>query len=332
MHEQKTKIEEKTTSKKGSKNIELFSKLQSELANNIVGMRSIFRQIVICFLCDGHVLVEGVPGIAKTSIVREFAKAIRLSFSRIQFSPDLLPADITGTMIYNQKKGEFYMHKGPIFASIIMADEINRAPSKVQSALLEAMQEKQITVWEKSYPLPQPFMVLATQNPLEQEGTYPLPEAQLDRFMMKVTVGYPSKEEELKILQKKLAPTTVETKGVWSKAEINSLKKEIAKVYVDDSIAKYIVNIARATRNAPFAKNSKELVLNGVSPRAAIFLLRAAKANAYLHGMDFVSSDDVKEVASNILSHRIILSYQSISKGMTPEIYIRKILEFVESP
>ena len=224
------------------------------------------------------------------------------------------------------------MHKGPIFASIIMADEINRAPSKVQSALLEAMQEKQITVWEKSYPLPQPFMVLATQNPLEQEGTYPLPEAQLDRFMMKVTVGYPSKEEELKILQKKLAPTTVETKGVWSKSDINSLKKEIAKVYVDDSIAKYIVNIARATRNAPFAKNSKELILNGVSPRAAIFLLRAAKANAYLHGMDFVSSDDVKEVASNILSHRIILSYQSISKGMTPEIYIRKILEFVESP
>lgn len=309
--------------------------LQTELSKVIVGQFEMIDRLLIALLSNGHILLEGVPGLAKTLTIKSLAQAIQAKFSRIQFTPDLLPADVIGTMIYNQQRNEFMVRKGPIFANFILADEINRAPAKVQSALLEAMQEKQVTIGENTFKLDEPFLVLATQNPLEQEGTYPLPEAQVDRFMMKVIVTYPGKQEEQLIIRQQvqdLKPPTVNS--IVSLETIQLGKQLTRQVYIDEKIEKYIVDIVFATRfPADYGLlKMKNIISYGASPRASINLALAAKAHAFLRKRGFVIPDDIKTVAKDILRHRIGLTYEAESENITAETIITEILKTVNVP
>ncbi len=308
-------------------------RLLGEMRKVIVGQRGLLDRLLLGVLCDGHVLLEGVPGLAKTLAVRTFADAVDARFQRIQFTPDLLPADLVGTLIYNQKEGVFTPRKGPLFANVILADEINRAPAKVQSALLEAMQERQVTIGETTFPLPDPFLVLATQNPIEQEGTYPLPEAQLDRFMLKVRVDYPSKEEEKQILERMTAPSLPRVDPVITTAAIASARRAAAEVYVDERIKDYVVNLVHATRRpAEHGLDLGGLIQYGASPRATIFLTMAARAHAFLRGRGYVTPEDIKAIGPDVLRHRVILTYEAEAQEVTPEDVVQRLFDGVEVP
>ncbi len=312
----------------------VIENLFAEIGKSIIGQREILEKTIIGLLTRGHILIEGVPGLAKTYIIKTLAAAVNATFRRIQFTPDLLPADITGTQIYNQKTGDFTPKKGPLFANFILSDEINRAPPKVQSALLEAMQERQVTIGDQTYPLPEPFMVLATQNPIEQEGTYPLPEAQVDRFKQKLVIGYPNKEEEKRIMKQQTAEELPKTKPVVDIKKINSLRDFIFKIHADEKIRDYIIDIVFATRK-PSDYGIKDLdvyIRYGASPRASIYLFEAARAHAFLQRRGFVIPEDVKAAVYDILRHRIILSYEAEAEGVKEEDIIRDILEAVEIP
>tara|TARA_Y100001949_G_C15986510_1_gene330878 strand:- start:955 stop:1917 length:963 start_codon:yes stop_codon:yes gene_type:complete len=316
-----------------SSNYLKIQKVIDEVSKVVVGQDYMIKRLLMGLFTQGHILLEGVPGLAKTLTVNTLSNALKLNFKRIQFTPDLLPSDVIGTMIYNQKKSSFEVKKGPIFSNLILADEINRSPAKVQSALLESMQEKQVTIGEESFKLELPFLVLATQNPIDQEGTYPLPEAQRDRFMMKLNISYPSKEEELKIMQRMSDLNFKNTvKTVLSKKDINSVQGEINSVSISESIQKYIIELVNATRD-PSSVGLDDLsnyISFGASPRASINLSLASKANAFLSNRDYVMPDDIKEVANDVLNHRIILNYEAEAEGVRPESIIRKILEKVE--
>lgn len=312
----------------------IIENLFAEIGKSIIGQREIVEKTIIGLITRGHILIEGVPGLAKTYIIKTLAAAVKATFRRIQFTPDLLPADITGTQIYNQKTGDFTPKKGPLFANFILSDEINRAPPKVQSALLEAMQERQVTIGEETYPLPEPFMVLATQNPIEQEGTYPLPEAQVDRFKQKLVITYPNKEEEKRIMKQQTAEKLPVTKPVVDIKKLNSLRDFIYKIHADEKIRDYIVDIVFATRK-PSDYGIKDLdvyIRYGASPRASIYLFEAARAHAFLQRRGFVIPEDVKAAVYDILRHRIILSYEAEAEGVKEEDIIRDILEAIEIP
>ena len=316
-----------------SKNYLKVQKVLDEVSNVIVGQEYMVKRLLMGLFTQGHILLEGVPGLAKTLTVNTVSNVLKLNFKRIQFTPDLLPSDVIGTMIYNQKKSAFEVKKGPIFSNIILADEINRSPAKVQSALLESMQEKQVTIGESSFKLDVPFLVLATQNPIDQEGTYPLPEAQRDRFMMKLNIDYPSKDEELKIMRRMTDLNfSPKIKTVLTKKDISLIQNEINNVSVSDSIEKYIIEIIFATRK-PSSINLNDLdnfISFGASPRASINLSLSAKANAFLHNRDYVIPDDIKEVAYDVLNHRVILNYEAEAEGVKPKEIIEKILNNIE--
>ncbi len=305
----------------------------SEMQKVIVGQKGLLDRLMIGILSQGHILLEGVPGLAKTLAVKTFSDTIDASFQRIQFTPDLLPADLVGTMIYNQKEGNFYPRKGPVFAQIILADEINRAPAKVQSALLEAMQERQVTISDTSYPLPDPFLVLATQNPIEQEGTYPLPEAQIDRFMLKVKVDYPSLAEEREILERMAIGREPSVSKVVGTGEIIKARTAVSNVYVDERIKDYIVAIVHATRR-PEEHNLeiRNLVQYGASPRATVYLTIASKAHAFLRGRGYVTPEDVKAIGLDVLRHRVILTYEAEAEEVTSEEIVKRVFDAVEVP
>ena len=312
-----------------------ISRVNDELGKVIVGQHKMVERLLIGLLSNGHVLLEGVPGLAKTLSIKSLAQAVHAQFSRIQFTPDLLPADVVGTMIYNQSKNEFFVRRGPIFANFILADEINRAPAKVQSALLEAMQEKQVTIGDTSYKLQEPFLVLATQNPIEQEGTYPLPEAQVDRFMLKVVIGYPTKvEEQMIIRQNTIGVATAPINPVASTTEILAARDLVRQVYLDEKVENYILDIVFATRfpeNYQLAK-LKPLISYGGSPRASINLAMAAKANAFLNKRGYVIPEDVREICADILRHRIGLTYEAEAENVNVEDIINDILRAVNVP
>ncbi|MBI3181035.1 MAG: MoxR family ATPase [Myxococcales bacterium] len=308
--------------------------LAAEAGKVIVGQRQMIERVLIGLLCNGHVLLEGVPGLAKTLTVRTFADAIDAHFMRVQFTPDLLPADLIGTMVYNQHSASFTVRKGPIFANVILADEINRAPAKVQSALLEAMQERQVTIGDQSFPLPSPFIVLATQNPIEQEGTYPLPEAQVDRFMLKVKVGYPSRDEEKQIMDRMSGETLPQASKVISPEHIARARSVLHRIYVDEKVKDYILSIVFATRE-PARYGLKDLsdhIEYGASPRATLFLSQAARAHAFLRHRGFVTPEDVKAVGFDVLRHRISLTYEAEAEELTPEKIIQRIFDRIEVP
>lgn len=305
-----------------------------EVGNVIVGQQYMVERILLALLTGGHILLEGVPGLAKTLTVNTISRTIRTRFQRIQFTPDLLPADLIGTMIYNQQTGTFSVKKGPIFANLILADEINRAPAKVQSALLEAMQEHQVTIGETTYRLDEPFVVMATQNPIEQEGTYPLPEAQVDRFMVMVKVGYPTKEEELAIMDRMTGDSVLDASPVIEPQAILDARSIVSQVYLDPKIKQYIVNIVFATRSPEQhgLPDLKDYIQYGASPRASIFLARAARAHAFLKHRGYVIPEDIKSVGMDILRHRVILTYEAEAEDLTSEDVIRQIFERVEVP
>jgi MoxR-like ATPase len=308
--------------------------LTAEVGKVIVGQKAMVERILIGLLAGGHVLLEGVPGLAKTLTVKTLADSLDMRFQRIQFTPDLLPADIVGTVIYNQNRGEFVSKKGPIFANLVLADEINRAPAKVQSALLEAMQERQVTVGDETHALPDPFLVMATQNPIEQEGTYALPEAQLDRFMLMVKVGYPSKEDERAIMDHMTTGTTVRASPVASPRQIAEARSVLSQIYIDEKIRDYIVNIVHATRD-PKAYGLAELadfIEYGASPRASIYLNLAARAHAFLRRRGYVTPEDIKAIGVDVLRHRVILTYEAEAEEMTSEQVVRKLFEHIEVP
>jgi len=308
-------------------------RLLSEVGQVIVGQRGLLRRLLLALLADGHVLLEGVPGLAKTLSVQTLAQAIQVRFQRIQFTPDLLPADLIGTQIYNPRTAEFHTRPGPIFANLVLADEINRAPAKVQSALLEAMQERQVTIGDSSLALPQPFLVLATQNPIEQEGTYPLPEAQLDRFMLKVLVTYPSQAEEEEIVERMTTGPPPSVRPVAGPAEILAARETVRRVYLDGKIKGYLVNLVFATRQPrDYRLDVEHLIQYGASPRASIYLALAAKAHAFLDQRGHVLPEDVKAVAPDVLRHRIIVSYEAEAEGITSEDLIQRILTTVKVP
>jgi len=306
-----------------------------EIQKVIVGQRYLLERLMVGLLANGHILIEGVPGLAKTTAVKTISATIHTKFQRIQFTPDMLPADLTGTLIYDQRSGNFHIKKGPLFANIILADEINRAPAKVQSALLEAMQERQVTIGEETLKLEEPFLVLATQNPIEQEGTYPLPEAQVDRFMLKVKVNYPTKEEELEILKRMsfTSPHT-STHAVVSPQDILKARRVVDEVYMDEKINRYIIDIVEATRYPDKHKLSdlKGLIHYGASPRASIYLAVAAKAYAFLQGRGYVTPQDIKSIGMDVLRHRVIVSYEAEAEEKTSEDLIKRIFEEVEVP
>ena len=309
-----------------------FQGLAVEVSKVIVGQKEVIDFILNAILCNGHILLEGVPGIAKTTMIKAMSRALGLHFNRIQFTPDLLPADLIGTLIYNPKTQEFETKKGPIFANLILADEINRAPAKVQSALLEAMQEHQVTIGSNTYKLDEPFLVFATQNPIEQEGTYRLPEAQVDRFMFKLLVHYPSLKEEHEIVKRSLSVDVIQK--LLSKEDIMRAQELVGRVYMDEKIIDYIVNIVFATRE-PAQNHLKELqplILYGVSPRATLALFSASKAHAFLKRRHFVTPDDVKAVCPAILRHRLILTYDAEAENVKPDTIIQKILSVVPTP
>ena len=309
------------------------SKIIGEISNVIVGQKYLLERMLIGLLSDGHMLLEGLPGLAKTMAVKSLASTIQASYKRIQFTPDLLPADITGTLIYNPKSGDFDVKKGPVFANIILADEINRAPAKVQSALLEAMQEKQITIGDATYELPKPFLVMATQNPIEQEGTYPLPEAQVDRFMLKLKVGYPDKAEE-KLILEKMTHAVQKLNAVVTLEELERAKKLIDGIYIDEKVKNYIVDIVFASRKPEEYKlgQLKNLIAYGGSPRATINLTLAARAYAFLQGRGYVIPEDIKIIGPDVLRHRILITYEAEADSITSDEIIEKIFGGVEVP
>lgn len=308
--------------------------LQMEIAKIIIGQKYMVERLMVGLLSNGHILLEGVPGLAKTLSVRTLAAAIQAKFQRIQFTPDLLPADLVGTMIYNQKDGTFQPRKGPVFANFILADEINRSPAKVQSALLEAMQERQVTIGEHTYKLPEPFLVLATQNPIEQEGTYPLPEAQVDRFMLKVKIGYPSKEEELLIMRANVNGQPMTPQPVISPADIVKARSVMDQIYMDEKIERYILDIVFATRspkdyNLP---NLTQLISYGASPRATIYLALGAKAYAFIKRRGYVIPEDVRAISLDVLRHRVAVTYEAEAEEVTPEQVVQEVLNKIEVP
>ena len=301
----------------------------------VVGQPQMVERLLIGLLTGGHVLLEGVPGLAKTLTVSTLAAAVEARFQRIQFTPDLLPADLLGTLVYNQAEANFLVKKGPIFANVVLADEVNRAPAKVQSALLEAMQERQVTIGEVTYPLPRPFLVLATQNPIEQEGTYPLPEAQVDRFMLKTVVGYPSRDEELEIMRRMSHATALpETQPVVTPAEILAAREVVGQVYVDGRVEEYVVDLVLATRDpkARGVSGLEGLVATGASPRASIALALAARAHAFLQGRAYVTPDDVRALALDVLRHRVAVTYEAEAEEVGSEHVVRRVLEAVPVP
>jgi MoxR-like ATPase len=313
---------------------ELAQRMRAELHKRIVGQDAMIDRLLLGLLTGGHVLLEGVPGLAKTLTVRSLAETMDATFERIQFTPDLLPADVVGTMIYNQRTGDFTARRGPIFANILLADEINRAPPKVQSALLEAMQEHQVTLGGETYPLPRPFLVLATQNPIEQEGTYPLPEAQVDRFMLKLRVAYPEKHEEKEIMRRMAGREPAAVERVATPEQILAARGEIAGVYMDEKIEDYIVSVVHATRE-PAAYGLGDiipLIQYGASPRASIYLALCARAHAFLHGRGYVLPDDVKAIGPDVLRHRIITSFEAEAEEVTSEDLVHRIFSAVEVP
>lgn len=322
----------KNNSEKIKENAQLFNLLNNEVGKIIVGQESTINFCKLAILCEGHVLLEGLPGIAKTTLIKTLNKAMGLDFSRIQFTPDLLPSDVVGTLIYNQKEHTFETKKGPIFANLVLADEINRAPAKVQAALLEAMQEKQVTIGSHTYKLESPFLVLATQNPVEQEGTYRLPEAQVDRFLFKLHLGYPSKIEERQLLEQQFDFSKVHT--VLHKKDILESQALMRSVYVDDKIKNYIIDLIFATRDPQSYKLNTiaSYILYGASPRATLALYHASQAQAFLKGRHFVTPDDVKTVALPILRHRIVLTYEAQAELLTTDTLIKEILAEVPTP
>jgi MoxR-like ATPase len=317
-----------------AKESSFVDKLENEVGKVIVGQTYMIERILIGLLTGGHVLLEGVPGLAKTLTVRTLCDALSAKFARVQFTPDLLPADLIGTVIYNQQRGEFTSKLGPIHANLVLADEINRAPAKVQSALLEAMQERQVTIGDKTYPLPSPFIVMATQNPIEQEGTYPLPEAQVDRFMLMVKVGYPSREDERKIMDRMTAFEPVKAEQVVTMSELLEAKKVIQQIYVDDKVKDYIVDVVFATREPAKhgLKDLAPLIEFGASPRASIALNMAARAHAFLRHRGYVTPEDVKAIGPDVLRHRLVLTYEADAEEVTAEQVVRRAFEVIEVP
>ncbi len=322
-------IKEQVAQKSGA-----IQNLKNEVNKLLVGQEVMVDRILIALLTGGHILLEGVPGLAKTLTVKTVSDSIQTLFRRIQFTPDLLPADLIGTLIYNPKEGNFSIRKGPIFANLILADEINRAPAKVQSALLEAMQEHQVTIGDETFRLPEPFLVMATQNPIEQEGTYPLPEAQVDRFMLKVTVTYPSRADEKKIVERFAGQSPPPPRAVLSPKELLSISDLISRIYIDDKVVDYIVDIVFATRQPKEYKlgDLEPLIEYGASPRASIYLNQAARAQAFLSGRSYVTPQDVKTVGMDILRHRVIVTYEAEAEEKTSEDVIRRIFEEVPVP
>ncbi len=316
------------------KDSEKLENVRTEVRKVLVGQDVMLSRLLIAMLTGGHVLLEGLPGLAKTTAIKALASAIKCKFNRIQFTPDLLPADLIGTMIYNPREGSFGTRKGPIFANLILADEINRAPSKVQSALLEAMQEHQVTIGDETYVLEEPFLVLATQNPIEQEGTYPLPEAQVDRFMLKIVVDYPSKADERKVVDSVLDDIRREVQPVLDPSQLAQMKQTTASIYMDDKVKDYALDVVAATRRPDEfkMKELKPLIEYGASPRASINLCLAARANAFLAGRGYVTPQDVKDVAPDILRHRIIITYEAEAEEMTTADIVSKVLETVPVP
>ncbi|VBB47826.1 conserved hypothetical protein [uncultured Desulfatiglans sp.] len=311
----------------------LLRRILAEAAKVVVGQKSLMERMLIGLLCEGHLLLEGLPGLAKTTAVKTLAATIRTSFQRIQFTPDLLPADILGTQIYRPDSASFEIRKGPLFHNIILADEINRAPAKVQSALLEAMQERQVTIGETTFVLGRPFLVLATQNPIEQEGTYPLPEAQIDRFMLKVRVDYPSAEEEKEILLRAFQSPENAVEGVLDTPRLDKAREVMAAIHMEEKIVDYIVRLARATRRpADFGLDFASMIHYGASPRASIWLAQAARAHAFLQGRGYVTPQDVKALAPDVFRHRILLSYEAEAEGRTTDDLIQVLLERIEVP
>ena len=312
-------------------------KILTETGKVIVGQRVMIERVLVGLLTGGHILLEGVPGLAKTLTVKTLAETLHASFKRIQFTPDLLPADIVGTTLYNMQKGEFTPKKGPIFANLVLADEVNRAPAKVQSALLEAMQERQVTIGDETYKLPSPFIVMATQNPIEQEGTYPLPEAQLDRFMLMVKVGYPSRQEEREIMDRQVTPpegAAGKVEACTTPEEITAAREVLKQIYVDEKIRDYIVALVHATRD-PRAAGLTELadfIEIGASPRASINLNLAARAHAFLRHRGYVTPEDVKAIGADVLRHRVILTYEAEAEEISSEDIVRRVFEHVEVP
>ncbi len=313
---------------------EFVERITGEVAKVIVGQRYMIERLLIGLLSNGHILLEGVPGLAKTMTVKTLASAIQAKFQRIQFTPDLLPADLIGTLIYNQRTGEFTTRKGPIFANLILADEINRSPAKVQSALLEAMQERQVTIGSQTYPLEDPFLVMATQNPIEQEGTYPLPEAQVDRFMLKLKVTYPSKEEELEIIRRMAGGDHQPVNPVVRPEDIVAARQVVNEVYMDEKIERYIIDLVFATREpeAYGLSELKPLIAFGASPRASINLKLAAKAHAFLRRRGYVTPEDVKAIGLDVLRHRVIVTYEAEAEDVSAEDVVQQIFNHVEVP
>jgi len=310
------------------------TQIVEEVKKVMVGQNNLIEKLIIGFLTDGHVLVEGVPGLAKTTAINTLAKAIKADFRRIQFTPDLLPADLIGTQIYSPKDGNFSTKKGPIFANIILADEINRAPAKVQSALLEAMQEKQVTIGQETFKLPSPFLVMATQNPIEQEGTYPLPEAQVDRFMLKVLIDYPNKEEEIKIMKRITQNDQFDILQVITPEKILELRKLISSIFLDEKLYDYIANIVFATRNPELfgLEKLKSLIEFGASPRASINLVKASKAHAFLQGRGYVTPQDIKTIGADVLRHRVMVSYEAEAQNITSDDILLTIFDKIDVP
>ena len=326
-------VETKEANRKIERAAEILTRVSSEVGRAVVGQRMMVDRLLIGLLTGGHVLLEGVPGLAKTLAIKSLSDALSLKFRRIQFTPDLLPADLTGTLIYNPRDGSFSPKRGPIFSNLVLADEINRAPAKVQSALLEAMQEKQVTIGDDTHPLEEPFLVMATQNPIEQEGTYPLPEAQSDRFMLKVKVGYPERSDEKEILRRaglaELPPLTAQA----SRADVLEARASLGSVYVDDKLQEYVLDLVTATRRPKdFGLSIEGLVSFGASPRATLFLVRGAQAVAVLEGRAYVLPEDIKAIAPDVLRHRIHVSYEAEAEGIDGEEVARRILERVRVP
>jgi len=313
---------------------DFVNSLFAQMEKVIIGQRYMLERMLIGLLSNGHILLEGVPGLAKTMAVTVLSQAIEAQFRRIQFTPDLLPADLIGTQIYRQSDGRFYTRKGPIFANIILADEINRAPAKVQSALLEAMQERQVSIGEQSFPVPSPFMVLATQNPIEQEGTYPLPEAQLDRFMLKLKIDYPNKEQERKILDRMaMTDKKIDVKPVIKPSDIKDVRSVVDEIYIDEKVKDYIVNIVHATREPEeYGIEFGNFISYGASPRATIYLTVAAKAHAFVQRRAYVTPQDVKSIGHDVLRHRVIVSYEAEAEDKTGEDIIQTIFDNIEVP
>jgi MoxR-like ATPase len=312
----------------------LVAAITREVAKRVVGQETMVERLVVGLLTGGHILLEGVPGLAKTLAVRTVAECLRINYSRVQFTPDLLPADVIGTMVFDQRTQEFYARKGPLFANLVLADEINRAPPKVQSALLEAMQEKQVTIGGETFFLGEPFLVLATQNPIEQEGTYPLPEAQLDRFMLKVRVGYPTRDAEKEIVARMASGRPIEVTRIADGDDILAARSAIAELFMDQKVVDYIVDVVRGTREpqAVGLPELKPIIAFGASPRASIYLAQAARAHAYLRGRAYVVPEDVQAMALDVLRHRVLLTFEAEAEDLDADRVITKILEAVRVP